>query len=141
MAKVELREIINQIVNLPQTLREARELKGVMRRNSRVKPTEVVVTEKVKPRRQMPAWAVAMRLAAEEKNPPHVQISKEHQTDEVPSAIVGIVRRSNNSRKATEGMARYAHRGVQKRTEEALMSHQLDQMFENGVQTGDEVFK
>lgn len=90
----------------------------------------------------MPLWAVAMRIAAEDKNPPPVQISKARQTNEVPEAIKGIIKRRNNSRKATEGLVAYARRGVQRKTEAALMSHELDLMFKYGVQTGeDEVFK
>lgn len=90
----------------------------------------------------MPPWAVAMRIAAEDKNPPRVQISEARKTDEVPEAIKGIIKRRNNSRKATEGLVAYARRGVQKRTEDALMSHELDLMFKHGVQTDDnEVFK
>lgn len=90
----------------------------------------------------MPPWAVAMRIAAENKNPPPVQISKARQTDEVPEAIKGIIKRRANSRKATEGMAASARKKVQKLTEDALMSHELDLMFKNNVQTGeDEVFK
>ncbi|GEM_PF-993925 len=65
------------------------------------------------------------------------QVTKEG----VPVAVERMITRSRNLGKAIEGKTAYARRGVQKRTEDALMSHQLDQMFQNGVETGDDVFK
>lgn len=61
--------------------------------------------------------------------------------DGVPVAIEQIITRSRNLGKAIEGRTAHARRGIQRRTENALMSHQLDLQFKNGVQTDDEVFK
>lgn len=64
-----LKQIGSQLLHLPQALQEAKDLGLTTRTRKHAPLTHEQQGEGVKPRRQLPRYIVAMRLAAEEKHP------------------------------------------------------------------------